>query len=124
MVNMQTTAQPIELTKYEERLVRILQALADKTRYKMFKILLSKDEFCVSEVAEKVGISVPAASQHFRIFELVGLVDKKRYGQMICYVLKENDSLVNRAINLLELKHLKVKGGSHVSKLQPTRSIN
>lgn len=106
MVNMQVTTQLINLTKHDERLVRILQALADKTRYKMFKILLSKEEFCVSEVAEKVGISVPAASQHFRIFELVGLVDKKRYSQMICYVLKEGDPLVQRVVALSQIKRL------------------
>lgn len=82
----------------------MLSALADKTRYKMFKILLSKKEYCVSEVAEKVGISVPAASQHFRIFELVGLVDKKRYAQMICYVLKEDSALVQDLVKLIQTK--------------------
>lgn len=99
---MQAALQPISLTKSEERLVSVLQSLADKTRYKMFKILLSKKEYCVSEVAEKVGISIPAASQHFRIFELVGLVDKKRYSQMICYVLKNDDSLVNDLVNFVK----------------------
>lgn len=92
------------LTRSEERLVNILQLLGDKTRYKMFKILLSKEEFCVSEVADKVGISVPAASQHFRIFELVGLVYKRRYGKMICYVLKEDDPLVQHLITLMRVK--------------------
>lgn len=82
----------------------MLSALSDKTRYKIFKILLSKEEFCVSEVAEKVGISVPATSQHFRIFELVGLVDKKRYAQMVCYVLKEDDVLVQDLVKLIKNK--------------------
>lgn len=88
------TARRVNLTKHEERLVSMLQLLGDKTRYKIFKILLSKKEFCVSEVADKVGISVPAASQHFRLFELVGLVNKKRYSQMICYTLKDGDVLI------------------------------
>lgn len=87
------------LTRSEEQLVNVLQLLGDRTRYKMFKILLSKEEFCVSEVADKVGISVPAASQHFRIFELVGLVDKRRYGKMICYVLKKDHTLVKKLVN-------------------------
>ncbi|MEX1059299.1 MAG: metalloregulator ArsR/SmtB family transcription factor [Candidatus Saccharimonadales bacterium] len=87
-------ARQVNLTKHEEHLVSILQLLGDKTRYKIFKILLSKKEYCVSEVADMVGISVPAASQHFRLFELVGLVDKKRYSQMICYVLKDDEALV------------------------------
>lgn len=101
---MQVTAQQINLTKHEERLINIFQSLGDKTRYKIFKILLSKKEYCVSEVADKVGVSVPAASQHFRIFELVGLVDKRRYGQMICYVLKQDDALVQDLVEFIKIK--------------------
>lgn len=84
-----------KLTKKEERTIAIMHALGDKTRFKIFKIMQSGREMCVSEIAEAVGISVPAVSQHFRIFELVGLVDKERYGQKICYKLKENDEFVN-----------------------------
>jgi len=98
MKNAQLEA--IQLSQHEEQLVNIMQLLGDKTRFKMFKVLLSKKEFCVSEVAERVGISVPAASQHFRIFELVGLVDRRRHGQMICYVLK-NDSLTKSVIRFI-----------------------
>lgn len=101
---MQTTIQQIGLTKQEERLTSIFQLLSDKTRYKIFKLLLSKKEFCVSEIAGMVGISVPAASQHFRIFELIGAVEKHRHGQMICYVLK-NDDLVEGLITLIETNH-------------------
>ncbi|MBI4033889.1 winged helix-turn-helix transcriptional regulator [Candidatus Saccharibacteria bacterium] len=90
---MKAAVAKTSLTDREERLVSMYQVLADKTRYKIFKILLSKEEYCVSDVAAKVGVSVPAASQHFRIFELVGLVDKHRYGQKICYVLKNDNRL-------------------------------
>ena len=89
------------LTKHEERLKSIFQLLGDSTRYKIFKLLISKREFCVSEIADNVGISVPAASQHFRLFELVGLVDKKRYAQMICYVLKEDDDLTQNLVRFV-----------------------
>lgn len=80
-------------------MINVFHLLGDKTRFKIFKLLLSKKEYCVSEIAEKVGISVPAASQHFRIFELVGLVDRLRYGQMICYVIKKDDPLVKKLVN-------------------------
>ena len=90
----------LKLNQREERLVNALQALGDKTRFKIFKILLSGKEMCVSEIAETLNISTPAVSQHFRIFELVGLVDKERYGQKICYKLKSDDVLVRQLIKL------------------------
>jgi predicted transcriptional regulator len=39
-------------------------------------------------------ISPSAVSQHFRNFEMIGLVSKERIGQKICYALNDNDALV------------------------------
>ncbi len=89
-----------KLSKNDERLVHILQVLGDTSRYKMFKILLEKKQFCVSEIAGQLNISVPAVSQHFRTFELVGIVEKERMGQKICYQLKEDDGLVKQLIKI------------------------
>jgi len=79
----------------EDRLIHAMQLLGDKTRYKIFKLLQSDNEMCVTEIANEVGISVSAVSQHFRNFEYLGLVNKVRYGQKICYELNKNDKLVN-----------------------------
>lgn len=83
--------KPVEVSPKEERLVFAMQMLGDKTRFKMFKLLSSNQELCVSEIADNLGISVSAVSQHFKNFEMTGLVDKKRTGQKICYVLKDDD---------------------------------
>jgi len=91
MNTIQTT-----LTGQEERAVHVMQLLGDKTRYKMFKLLTSGQEMCVSEIAGKLDISVSAVSQHFRNFEMIGLVDKERMGQKICYSLRGEDDLVKR----------------------------
>lgn len=79
-----------------------MHVLGDKTRFKIFKILLSGNEMCVTEIAEALEISVPAISQHFRIFELVGMVDKTRYGQKICYSLKSDDALVRNLVQVVK----------------------
>jgi ArsR family transcriptional regulator len=76
-----------------------MSALGDKTRYKIFKLILDNNELCVSEIAELLNISVPAVSQHFRTFELIGLVDKDRIGQKICYKLKLDDPIVTILVN-------------------------
>lgn len=95
--------RPPKLNTREERLVTVMQLLGDQTRFKIFKLLLSGREMCVTEIAAALGVSVPAVSQHFRIFELVGLVDKQRYGQKICYLLKTEDRLVEELIGIVEV---------------------
>lgn len=91
----------VKISSQENRLINVMQALGDKNRFKIFKILQSGREMCVSEIAEALDISTPAVSQHFRIFELVGLVDKQRYGQKICYALKDDDKLVKELKSLI-----------------------
>lgn len=90
------------LSQHEERVVNAMQSLGDPTRYKMFKLLQQDSKLCVSEIAQNLGISVPAASQHFRIFEYVGIVSKQRNGQKICYELKRTDPLVQKLVHLKE----------------------
>lgn len=97
---MPTKAPIAKLSKNDERLIHILQVLGDTSRYKMFKILLEKKQLCVSEIASKLNISVPAVSQHFRTFELVGIVEKERMGQKICYQLKDDDELIKQLIKI------------------------
>lgn len=99
-----TEKQSIELTTAEERLVYAMQLLGDKTRFKIFKLLMTKKDLCVTEIAAELGITLSAVSQHFRSFEMLGLVDKERSGQKVCYALKSDDLLVS------ELVHVAVKG--------------
>lgn len=99
MLSMSSKA--VELTLTEERLVHVMSLLGDRTRYRMYKLLLSDSEMCVSEIAESLGISPSAVSQHFRSFEMLGLVNKDRTGQKICYSLKSGDDLVFQLNNVI-----------------------
>ena len=91
----------LSLDEHDNHLIKTMQLLGDSTRFKIFKLMLGNSEFCVSEMASKLGISSPAVSQHIRIFELVGFVSKKRVGQKICYTLKQDDKLVKDLINFV-----------------------
>lgn len=98
---MQISAEnPLTISDREERLIFAMQLLGDKTRYKIFKLMLAGKELCVSQIAEQLNISASAVSQHFRHFEQTGLVDKQRNGQKICYALREDDLLVSELINI------------------------
>lgn len=93
--------KPIQLTKDEERLIFAMNLLGDKTRFKIFKLLMTHEEMCVTDIADELNVSVSAISQHFRNFELVGLVDKERMGQKICYMLKADDGLVKELVKVV-----------------------
>jgi len=99
---MDTIQKVPVLSKDEERIVYCFQLLGDKTRYKIFKLLLYREQLCVSQIAQKLDISVSAVSQHFKFFEMIGLVDKERTGQKICYLLKVNDDLVDKLVSITE----------------------
>ena len=77
-----------------------MQLLGDTTRYKIFKLLMSNEEMCVSDIAHRLGVSVSAVSQHFRSFEIMGLVEKERMGQKICYSIRSNDEIVHNLTQL------------------------
>lgn len=85
-----------------QRLQKVMELLGDETRYKMFEILLEDNNYCVSEVSALLGISPSAASQHFRMFELAGLVHKTRDGQRMCYRPQLRDTTVLAVARLMK----------------------
>lgn len=91
-----------KLTSKENRIIHAMQLLGDSTRFKMFKLLNSDQDLCVSEMASRLGISPSAVSQHFRSFEMLGLVSKERTGQKICYVFTD-DELVQELRDLTKI---------------------
>lgn len=93
--------QATTISDQEERLVFLMQLLGDKTRYKMFKLLLTRDGLCVSQIADELHVTTSAISQHFRQFEMIGLVDKNRDGQRLCYALRNDDLLVRKLTNII-----------------------
>ena len=84
------------------RLQQVMQLLGDETRYKIFEILLQGNDYCVSEISSLLKVSPSAVSQHFRMFELAGLVTKTRNGQKMCYQPQLNDSTVSSVAHLIQ----------------------
>ena len=92
--------------KEDEKLPVYFGALADLSRYRIFNALLAYDKLClcVSDVAEILGITVSAVSQHFRVMELAGLLKKTRTGQNVCYQIKSQDKRVKQIIKIIKSK--------------------
>ena len=74
----------------------VFKALGDPTRLRIIRMLASKMEsdLSVSDMANKLGITQPAASQHIKVLKNIGILESNRDGYYIYYdlnvdVLKE-----------------------------------
>lgn len=79
-----------ELTKNDNQLTLIFEALGDQGRFRIFKLLIDYHGLCVTDIAKVFKITISAASQQLKILERVGLAEKIRMGQMVCYKIKQN----------------------------------
>ena len=87
--------------KTEEQ-ARVFSALADPTRLKLVKLLFRQpkpeapcrqrhpDAMCVNALAQLLGVSQSAVSQHLRVLKSIGLVKGERCGYHIHYHINRN----------------------------------
>src|SRR3954462_10989894 len=60
---------------------RTFAALADPTRRRILAQLAQGDR-CVTRLARRYGMSLPAVSNHLRVLEKAGLLRRRRYGRV------------------------------------------
>ena len=60
---------------------QIFKALRSQTRVRKLKIIINK-EIHISELARKLGISVPVMSRHIKLLEKTGLIKKRIVGNV------------------------------------------
>ena len=87
-----------------EQLPFMFSALGDAGRFRVFTLLTEHKDICVTDIANVLGISVPAASQQLKILEMSGLVRRERSGQIICYHLKNDNPVVKLIIKMLQTR--------------------
>jgi ArsR family transcriptional regulator, lead/cadmium/zinc/bismuth-responsive transcriptional repressor len=86
------------LTKEDDRLPIIFNALSDPKRCLIFRSFLKRDKLCVSDISKTLGISMSLASQHLKILEITGLLTRERDGRIIYFRPKVSDELVRTII--------------------------
>jgi ArsR family transcriptional regulator, arsenate/arsenite/antimonite-responsive transcriptional repressor len=84
--------------------VQIFKTLADETRFKLVKLLLTHD-LCVGALAKHLSISVAAVSQHMKCLREAGLVRGEKRGYWTHYTV-EKDKLHELAERLKDLTNL------------------
>jgi len=90
------------ITKTDDRLPQVFEALSDPGRFKIFQMLAKDQGACTTDMARLFKVTVSAISQRMRVLEMTGLVRKKRCGQMTCYEIKRDDPLVKCLIKLIK----------------------
>lgn len=60
------------------------------------------ETLCVSDVAEKLGISQPAASQHIKVLKNVGILEENKKGFRVYYTI-DNEVLMEYKKDIDEL---------------------
>ena len=73
-----------------ESFAGIFELLADPTRARLLHALSLAQELCVCDLAEMLGVSVSAVSQHLAKLKAYGLVAPRRDAQTIYYRLTEH----------------------------------
>ncbi len=61
---------------------------SDPTRLKIV-IVLKKEELCVHEIADAIGLSISAVSHQLRLLKTAKMVKNRRNGKMVYYSLDD-----------------------------------
>ena len=79
------------MTDHLERLSEFFKALGDPTRLKLMRLLMFNDEdkLRVIDLAEKIGISQPAATQHINILKQLNLIKSNREQNSVYYYINK-----------------------------------
>ena len=87
------------------RLPTVFRALADETRFCIFSLLMERHDLCVSELARACKVTTAAASYQLRILALAGLVRRARTGKTVCYLLRDDEPVVELIRSLITNKN-------------------
>jgi DNA-binding transcriptional ArsR family regulator len=73
-----------------EGLSSIFKVLGDETRARIVYALSQADRLCVCDIAQIVGLSLPAVSHHLRILRELNLARATKEGKMVFYSLADD----------------------------------
>ncbi len=72
-----------------EGLSRVFKVLGDETRARIVYALSQADRLCVCDIAQIVGLSLPAVSHHLRVLRELDIARARKEGKMVFYSLAD-----------------------------------
>lgn len=87
-----------------ERTAQLLSITGNQVRLKILYLLNMENELCPCDLADILGMSVPAISQHIRKIKDAGIIKSRREGQTLYYSLNEDETdILNTIFNAIKL---------------------
>ena len=77
---------------------KLLSISGNEVRLKILFLLNMENELCPCDLADILGMSVPAVSQHIRKMKDMDIIMARREGQTLYYSLIENDTEILNVI--------------------------
>jgi len=71
-------------------LAKIMQTAGEENRLRILCVIFNKKNVCVSDIAQKLKISIALVSHHLQVMEKEKLVVSVRDGKRNCYELPKN----------------------------------
>ena len=84
-------------------IAELFKGFADPTRVHILCLLLTHEEQCVTEIAEKTGVSQSAISHQLRLLKQMHLIKARREGKNMHYSLADDHV---RTILQMGLEHV------------------
>ena len=82
-------------------ITKVFKALSDNNRLKVVITLLHKEELCVCDVLEIMGVAGATASKHMGILIEAGIVKSRKDSKWVHYTLQKENSFINEVITIL-----------------------
>ena len=102
---------------------KIIKALADKNRLRIICLLNEKQDLCVCEITDIIGLSQPTISSHLRLLENAGLVESDKDGLWVNYNINSLADLFSRKSIEMICKDL-MKDKQTISDLKKLKAID
>lgn len=90
----------------------MFRALSVETRLKIFEILKTEGPLGVKRLAELVGVTPAAVSQHLKVLKQAGLVSNERKGYYIPYSIDE-EAVEDCCVVMLRVCSCRIPGHHH-----------
>ncbi|WP_339895351.1 metalloregulator ArsR/SmtB family transcription factor [uncultured Algibacter sp.] len=81
-----------------QKMTKLLSIAGNDVRLKILFLLNMENELCPCDLADILGMSVPAVSQHIRKMKDAGIIASRRDGQTLYYSLNEDETDILNSI--------------------------
>jgi len=96
-----------------EGLSRVFKVLGDETRARIVYALAQARRLCVCDIAQIVGLSLPAVSHHLRVLRELDMARATKEGKMVFYSLADD-----------HVAALVKQGAAHASEIKSHRGLD